>query len=267
MDSIEQLSLKTKDSKRSQFLLNNNIMPNIPKLNIVDFIKQIENLNYIVIKKPEHFPEYYTGSDLDIICDNKRELIQKLLIVGNDYVENHNFEIRVASNENTSHTKVDFYLRDTLELRFDVHEGLPKFKNVKIRDDYANSLLEHKQRLEITDKDRTSVTINIPSDIDELIFRYIEYFEWFERRPDKIKHLEYVEQHLKDNNERALFFDRLHLYMDLVGKDDISAPIKQYDKNKLTKTDLKTKIKRELKYRSPLIYKTLMKVKRSIHKH
>jgi len=239
-------------------------MPNIPKLNIVDFIKQIENLNYIIIKKPEHFPEYYTGSDLDIICDDKRELIQNLLIVGNNYIENHNFEIRVASNENTNHTKVDFYFEEILELRFDVHEGLPKFKNVKIRDDYANSLLEHKQKLEIVDKIGLTFIVNIPSNIDELIFRYIEYFEWFERRPDKIKHLEYVEQHLKNDEERITFFDRLHTYMDLVGKDDISAPIKQYGENRLTKTDLKTKIKRELKYRTPLIYKTLIKIKRKL---
>ncbi|MCK4386485.1 MAG: hypothetical protein KAV41_00130 [Candidatus Pacebacteria bacterium] len=239
-------------------------MPDIPKLNIIDFIKQIENLNYIIIKKPEHFPDYYTGSDLDIICDNKKDLIQKLLLVGNDYIKNHNFEIRVASNENTSHTKVDFYFGEILELRFDVHEGLPKFKNVKIRDDYANSLLERKQKLEITDGKRISTIVNTPSDIDELIFRYIEYFEWFERRPDKIKHLEYVEQHLNNDKERTVFFDRLHTYMDLVGKDDISAPAKQFGKNKLTKTDIKTKIKRELKYRAPLIYKTLIKIKRRL---
>ncbi len=238
-------------------------MDNIPKINIAEIFKEIEDLNYILIKKPEHFPAYYTGSDLDIICDNKKELIQKILIIGNVYVEKHNFEIRVSSNENTKHTKVDFYFGEMLVLRFDVHEGLPKFKNVKIRDDYSNSLLENKQKLEIKDKEKT-FTINIPADIDELIFRYIEYYEWFERRPDKLKHLKYVEDNIKNENDKKTFFDRLHLYMDLVGKDDISAPAKQFKQNKLVQTNIKTKIKRELKYHAPLIYKTLIKIKRKL---
>lgn len=193
-----------------------------------------------------------------------KSLIQKILIIGNDYIKNNDFEIRVSSNESTRHTKVDFYFEEILELRFDVHEGLPKFKNVKIRDDYSNSLLEHKQKLEIKDSAGIISAVNIPSNIDELIFRYIEYFEWFERRPDKIKHLEYVEQHLETQEERAFFFDRLHTYMDLIGKDDISAPITKFKENKSGHTDIKTKIKRELKYRAPFIYKALTKVKRSL---
>jgi len=238
-------------------------MENKPQINISNIFNEIKDLNYILIKKSEHFPNYYTGSDLDIICDDKKTLIRKILTIGNFYITKYLFEIRVASNENTKHTKVDFYFGNTLELRFDVHEGLPKFKNVKIRDDYANSLLENKQRLKLGKEDKTFV-INIPSKIDDLIFRYIEYFEWFERRPDKLKHLDYVERFLNDENERKIFFNRLHTYMDLVGKDDISAPTQKFSKEGLSKTNFKTKIKRELKYRFPSIYKTLIKIKRTV---
>jgi len=231
------------------------------KLNIKDFFKKFENINYILVKKPEHFPNYYKGSDLDIFCDNKKSLIQQILTEGNKYIENFNYEIRVSSNEETKHTKVDFYLNNEIDIRFDIHEGLPNFKKIKIRNDYFYSLLDNKHKLEI----ENNLFIYIPSYIDDMILRYIEYFEWFEKRPDKIKHLDYIEKHIKDEKEREDFFKQLHKYIKMTD-DDISKPEKRFSDIKTSKTDLKTKIKKEIKYRSPLLYKILMKIKRIIKK-
>ena len=46
------------------------------KLNISEFFRELQSLNYVLVKKPEPFPRYYEGSDLDIICDDKKTLIQ-----------------------------------------------------------------------------------------------------------------------------------------------------------------------------------------------
>ena len=230
------------------------------KLNIKEFFENLNNLNYILVKKPDHFPNYYVGSDLDIICNDKKTLIQRILIAGNKYVENHNYEIKVSSNEKTKHTKVDFYFENEIEIRFDIHENLPKFKKINVRKDYIHPLLTNKKELVIEDE----FTIYIPSYIDELTLRYIEYFEWFEKRPDKIKHLEYIEKHIANKGEREKFFDYLHRYIKMTDTNDISKPEKRYSDAKITHTDFKTKIKRELKYRTPLFYKMLLKIKRII---
>lgn len=229
------------------------------KINIKDFFKKIENLNYVLVKKPENFPDYYQGSDLDIFCDNKKTLIQQILIEGNKYVENYDYEIKVSSNEETKHTKVDFFLNNEIDIRFDIHEGLPNFKKIEVRKDYIYSLLNNKQKFEI----KNDVFVYIPSDIDELILRYIEYFERFEKRPDKVKHLDYIEKYIGNDDNKKEWLNRLHQYIKMTD-DDISKPEKKFANAKITKTDIKTKIKRELKYRIPLIYKILMKIKRLI---
>jgi len=230
---------------------------NKKQLNIKSFMMNLIDLNYVLIKKPDYFPEYYPGSDLDIICDNKKILIQRLLIEGNKYILESNYEIRVSSNEEMKHTKVDFYLDDKIELRFDVHEGLPRFTKVQIRSDYIYPLLENKQKID---------SVNVPSHIDELILRYIEYFEWFHKRPDKIKHLEYIEKYLKNGDERKKFFDRLHKYVKILNKEEIEKAKHNFEKSSLSHTDFRTKMKRELRYRTPLLYKTLIKIKRFVSK-
>jgi hypothetical protein len=54
--------------------------------------------------------------------------------------------------------------------------------------------------------------IKYASKIDDLILRYIEYIEWYEIRPDKIKHLEFIAEHLTSDEEQKKMLDKLHYY-------------------------------------------------------
>jgi hypothetical protein len=58
--------------------------------------------------------------------------------------------------------------------------------------------------------------VKVPSAIDENILRYIEYQEWYGQRPDKIKHIEYLEEKIKSSEININnLLDKLHYYTEL----------------------------------------------------
>jgi hypothetical protein len=66
-------------------------------------------------------------------------------------------------------------------------------------------------------KDRKSIpssngNVFVPNDEDELMLRYFEYLEWFDRRPDKIKHIDYICAQ-KDTALMQRFFENTHRYI------------------------------------------------------
>jgi hypothetical protein len=185
-----------------------------PALNLKDFFQQISNTPYVIVRGlPDGILDYRQGSDIDIFCYDKDFLGQELLKFSNDYVRD-GFHLEV-DNVNYDHTHVDFVRDGKLELRFDLYGELPKYKKSNVNNCLFFSIIENAQTVEASFRNDT-VSIQIPSEIDDLLLRYLEYIEYYEQRPDKVKHLDYILQKVENLPDRRIgFLDKLHCYTDL----------------------------------------------------
>ena len=182
--------------------------------NILDldcFFFNVREQVYAVIKLGD-FPNYYKGSDIDVFCYNKDEFAKTVIGVGNRYLE-RGFEIRVT-NKGDLQTYVDFYLDGKLEFRFDLYQSLPRYKKIRIKEHYIFSVIENASTI-TKEFEGKQYPLYVPSSIDDLLLRYVEYIEWYEQRPDKIKHLEYILAAIDADAQRIGFIDKLHLYTKL----------------------------------------------------
>jgi hypothetical protein len=158
------------------------------------------------------FPNYYKGSDIDIFCYNNDEFAKLILSVGNGYLD-RGFEIKV-NNKTESHTYVDFYFDGELEFRFDLWQTLPEYKKIRLKPHYFFSVIENAVAIQRI-FDGIEYALYVPSTADDLLLRYVEYIEWYELRPDKIKHLDYIINSISHDSNRIRFIDKLHLYTEL----------------------------------------------------
>jgi hypothetical protein len=195
-------------------------------LKLKPFIKEIQNEIYCIVKKPENFPEYYKGSDLDIFCYDIQSITKKLIAVGTTFVSS-DYEIKLTNN-NYQQVYVDFVLSGSIEFRFDLYSQLPDYKNVNITPALFESIIENRIKIKI---DR-NIYYFVPNKIDESIIRYLEYHEWYKQRPDKIKHIDYILSHLTQN-EMITFLAKLHHYTALPKYLDNVGGRKQSDKNRI----------------------------------
>jgi len=227
------------------------------KLDLNKLFSELECEKYVIIKLTD-FPNYYCGSDIDIFCYNIDEIAREIIYVGKQYLED-GFEI-VAKDANASHKYIDFIFDNKIEFRFDLYGELPVYKKVCIQKKYFTHIIENSVPVTINSK-YGQYKIYVPSKIDELILRYIEYNEWYEIRPDKIKHLDYIMNAIADDSDNVIFLDKLHQFTALPACSD---NVKEEGKCKNYK--LIPKIKKMMKFP----YKSFIKfgsiVKRSLSK-
>lgn len=178
-------------------------------MDLEKLFKKLEDENYCIIKISKAFPDYSAGEDVDIFCYHPSTVANKILEWGNEYVRD-SFEIKVKNDTENDHIYVDFMHGKEIHLRFDIYGRLPKYKNLLIKPALFESIIEHSN---VVDCKNTSsnIKIKVPDKTDEMILRYIEFIEWYNVRPDKIKHLDYIMEQLEGNN-KFKFLDKLHHY-------------------------------------------------------
>ena len=184
-------------------------------LDLNQFFYAIQNLSYVIVRRsnPEKWPGYFQGEDIDIFCYDKAAVGRKLLGIGNIYV-NQGFDIESTDHDNGMQTHIDFFKGGQLQFRFDLYGRLPRFKKVCIKEHLFLSVIENAHPLEYQWQEE-NYPLYIPSSADDLLLRYIEYVEYFEQRPDKIKHLDYIMSSISDVPGRLGFIEKLHQYTDL----------------------------------------------------
>lgn len=178
----------------------------INKIDLSEIFKTLENKYYTIIKLPENFPLYKTSSDLDIFCFDIDDFAKNIMANLQKYIDSN---LNIKMNRMDSQIYIDIMDQDKIHFRFDLYNKLPKYYNVIIKESFFSSVIENSRI-----KQFDNLQIKIPSEVDEAILRYIEYHEWYVQRPDKIKHIHYIENQIKkkgvDIND---FFDKLHFYI------------------------------------------------------
>jgi len=201
-------------------------------LDLVSFFNTLNDISYCIIKLSSKFPMYNEGDDIDIFCYDPYEMCQKIVEWGNTYLSN-GFSIKVNENNEKKPVSVDFMRNKSIHFRFDLYGELPNYKKVLIKPALFESIIEHAVLLERF-SNKQKVTIKVPSFLDEMILRYIEFIEWYNIRPDKIKHLDYILKQI-DDESKIKFLNKLHHYTALPGLSCYTEKSKLTLKDKLGK--------------------------------
>ena len=195
-------------------------MPEIG-LDLGRYLGAIADCRYAIVKLPAHFPALHVGEDLDIVAVDKEQVVRKLLLAARQDIE-AGFRARVTYGPEGAYIHTDILDADAVHLRFDVASTLPSFGSYRVRDAYTERILEAAGRRDVAIRGAT-VPIRVAGELDELVVRYLEYYELFSSRPDKVKHLEYVLQAVDEEPERKRFLDRLHANI-VLPADEAPAP-------------------------------------------
>ena len=172
----------------------------------------IENHDYVAIKLSPSFPKYTPGEDIDIFCRDIESFSRKVIAFLSQYVVD-DFSIKVHKLHNKFH--IDLIDKSSIHFRFDLIGEQPQYKNIRIKKSFFDVVIEgaHKKNI-------SGFEVKVPSDVDECILRYIEYIEWFEQRPDKIKHINYINTLINVNVLDAnKIFERLYYFTSIPEKE------------------------------------------------
>jgi len=190
-------------------------MQNTSTLQILPFFKSVEQSAYTIIRGGEtQLDKCYKGIDIDIFCYSPADFGAKILAYFNSLQLDKEWTLQVNELfDNQFH--FDFCHNKELIFRFDLYGTFPDYTKVCIRPSLFESTIENSRVIELP-KGTGAILIKIPSKIDDLLLRYIEYVQYYELRPDKIKHLEYIEAKIEEPDVGTqAFLEKLHHYTDL----------------------------------------------------
>ena len=86
------------------------------------------------------------------------------------------------------HWHLDIKDKSLLLFRFDICQNLTHlYKKFSLHPQYCSKILDNRRIVT-----RDFVDFFIPNQSDDLALRYMEYLENVDKRPDKIKHLNYI---------------------------------------------------------------------------
>lgn len=176
-------------------------------IDLTSIFVQTQSHDYAVMKTlPEGQPAL--GSDIDILCADKAALGKQFLRNCQPLIMD-GYTVRLRDLPETDQAHLDIMRGDTIVLRLDLHEGLGAYQHIPIKETYTQRLLERREWSDVP-YPSGALRLAVPDEIDNLVLRYLEYHEWFDRRPDKIKHADHIAQALADHPEKAkAFYDRL----------------------------------------------------------
>lgn len=179
------------------------------KIDLLALFKLIVNESYVVIKPSSKLPDYDVGSDIDIFCYHADQIGEKISGFLTDYLDEQS-TISVTDSPFKMH--VDFIINNEINFRFDLYKKLPEYKNINLKSAFFSSVIESAITHELSHNE-VSAVVKVPSVTDDLILRYVEYHEYYAARPDKIKHIDYIQDKISNSeSDRVKMFDKLHYY-------------------------------------------------------
>jgi hypothetical protein len=164
-------------------------------LDLLLFFKDMTN--YAIIKKDKNFPMFNVSrDDIDIICLDMKKTIEHL----ENVLQNNYSKYKCHFDSKNEHLNIYYgnICYENFIVRFDLFDDICKmYPSYKINSDITKEIV----RNSILEND-----IRIPLLKDELMIRRLEYDTYIDKRPDKIKHLHYINSF---PNEKYTIFSKI----------------------------------------------------------
>lgn len=159
---------------------------------------------YALLRGAEELENVRFGQDLDILVADVEAALESFrayyeLSLAEDY--------DLAAEWFGDRVHLDLMVRGEIALRLDLIEGFSSFSRLSIRPSFKIDLMVRRTVVQVCGQ-----PVFAPALRDELTMRYFEFMEYFDTRPDKVKHLDYIVDKLEEvSGER--FFDAVHRYV------------------------------------------------------
>lgn len=197
-------------------------------------LKDLESAKYVIVKSFSLNENVY-GKDIDIYCYSNYHIRNKIIKAFSDLDLNKHFLIEVKEQSHQSH--IDIKENDSLVLRFDLYDNLPKFKKLNVRESLFDVVIETRELV-----NNNEINYFIASKNFNNLLRYIEYIEYFQIENNKIKHLDFLEKNLSSDTN---FFENIHYYIKFkyempknkkwLNKEDVSLLFKKVKETPISK--------------------------------
>jgi hypothetical protein len=138
---------------------------------------------YALTKVQEIFPNYVTYTDLDILCEPSEKLVKDCQRYIED-VYRYPTEVKVLDGGRRIHLDVKPRGYPRLDFKFDFITSLDVYSKCKVKSGLMTEALDNR----ICDE----ISCYRLSQEHEMVIRMLEYLEYVEERPDKVKHLHYI---------------------------------------------------------------------------
>tara|TARA_B100001115_G_C15836808_1_gene418551 strand:+ start:1795 stop:2286 length:492 start_codon:yes stop_codon:yes gene_type:complete len=152
-------------------------------INLLDFL--VTMVDYSIIRIDTNFPNFNVGEDdIDILCLNMEQTCNHIInILETKY---NNLHYRKFSIDNKVH--IDIIFNSKFIIKFDLCDNIqklyPKF-NIPFE---LTTIVIKKSTL-------NNYKCKVPVIEHELMLRQLEYDTYIKTRPDKIKHLQFIEKY------------------------------------------------------------------------
>jgi hypothetical protein len=201
-------------------------MRNLDKFSLSDCIKAIKDIDYCIIKYRGKLTDYEVGNDIDIFTTQHQNLIYILNEKLISFVSNGGI-IKVTDYKEKIH--FDLFDNGNFYFRFDICVKPPKYSNLLIKDSFFYSCIFNSE-----EKETQESNIKIPNKFDDLILRYIEFLDLYNTRPDKISHVDYINEIIQQSNiDKGLFDKRLFEILS-IKLDSIDSNASKFSRSKLS---------------------------------
>lgn len=181
-------------------------------LDLLKFFRELGTTPYCVVKMADNFPTYREGEDIDIFCYSVEEFTKRIITWGKPYVE-HGYNIKVSKVDGKQHVHVDLCRADAIQFRFDLYGELPAYRKLLIKPALFESIVEHGQPVRFQSPAGAAEVV-CPAPVDDLLIRYLEFMEFYDVRPAKIKHIDFIMER-GDEETRHKLVEKLHHYTQL----------------------------------------------------
>lgn len=181
---------------------------------LYDFLECMQELPYCIVKF-QSIDKYTEGGDMDIFCFNISEVVQVLSKVAAEKLISERYDIDIYECGNEKHVQFDVIKNKKLIFKFDLYGEMPHYKKINVKKSLFDVVIENAEKSCYVNERGKKICVKHAYIFDELLLRYIEYIEWYELRPDKVKHLEYILEKVNSDESNIDFLDRLYYYTGL----------------------------------------------------
>ena len=172
---------------------------------IIEFFDCMKGMSYICLRKPEFKASY--PFDIDLLCSKDTDIVTILKSIAKKHSLKYGFK-----NNDTNKLHFDIFSGKNLIVRFDINFNLNFYKFLRPKEYFAERALSNAELI-VCVYNNKDILLKIPNNIDEAVFRYLEFYNFFPYNEDKIKHLEWVFENLSDQEEKE-FYEYLHQISD-----------------------------------------------------
>ena len=152
-------------------------------IDLLDFFSDMKD--YTIMKIDKNFPVFNIGKDdVDILCLDSKKTIKHIINILSKNYKQYNYK---QHKFGTGHNQLDVYYLNKFIVKFDLFDNLATtYSSFDIPSDLTEKVIKNSV---------LKNGVKIPLIEDELMIRYLEYHKWIKKRPDKIKHLNYIKSH------------------------------------------------------------------------